>query len=80
MIVDAVMDVSGSANKAIVLGVIAAVKSKTDLESYNLMIGEKAAAAEDDGIANGMFFVTNLIVLEVAAVAGEIVKKYVLPS
>jgi len=80
VIVEVVMEVSGSANNAIVLDVIAAFKSKTELESYSLMTGAKAAAAEDDGVDSGMFFVTNLIVLEVAAVAGDIVKKYVLPS
>lgn len=75
VIVDDVMDESGSANRDIVEGVIAAVKSKTDCELYNLMTGENVAAAEDEGVANGIFLVINVIVLEVATVGDDIVKK-----
>lgn len=80
VIVDDVIDGSGSAKRDIVEGVIAAVKSNTDCELYNLMIGENVAAAEEEGVANGIFLVTNVITLEVATVGDDIVKKYVLPS
>lgn len=75
-----VMTGSGSENKDIVLGAMVAVKIKTDDESYSLIIGEKAAGADDDGVDNGMLLVTNDSIKAVDTLAGDIVKKYVLPS
>lgn len=75
-----VMTGSGSANKAIVDGATIAVKSKNDVESYSLITGANDAAADEDGVDNGMPLVINYKVTAVFTFAGDIVKKYVLPS
>jgi hypothetical protein len=75
-----VMTGSGSANNDIVAAGIIAVKIKSDEESYSEITGEKGAAADEDGVDNGMPFVANINVKIVDTLAGTIFKKYVLPS